>query len=155
MVIPTFIGQALCGEAITVHGSGEQTRCFGYVKEAVECLVRIADASHVAGEVINIGNDQEITVNQLASMVKEITGSSSEIVHTSYDVAYSPGFEDMCRRVPCVEKVERLLGFRPRMPVEQIIRLVVDDVRPRIQPKWTLAEPVTRVCDTPLPARSL
>jgi UDP-glucose 4-epimerase len=139
MVIPTFVGQALRGEPITVYGDGEQRRCFGYVGEAVECLVRIAAATNVAGEVINIGNDQEISMNELASLIKTLTDSHSEIRHMTYAEAYSPGFEDMQQRVPCLEKVERLLGFRPRMPLDAIIRLVVDDMRARTQPKWGYA----------------
>jgi len=129
MVIPTFIGQALRGNPIMVHGSGEQTRCFAYVGEVVECLVRMATRDNLAGEVINIGNDQEVSMNQVATLVKKITGSSSEIAHIPYDEAYGPGFEDMPRRVPCLEKVERLLGFRPRMPLDQIISMVTADLR--------------------------
>jgi UDP-glucose 4-epimerase len=139
MVIPTFVNQALEDEPITVYGSGAQTRCFGYVGEVVECLVRIAAASNVAGEVINIGNDQEISMNQLASLIKAKTGSSSEIRNIPYEEAYSPGFEDMEQRVPCLEKVERLLGFRPRMPIEQIIGLVVEYMSKQSRDKWTLA----------------
>jgi UDP-glucose 4-epimerase len=111
MVIPKLVCQALRGEPITVYGSGEQTRCFAYVGEVVECLVRIGTLGTLAGEVINIGNDQEVCMNQVATLVKGITRSSSEIVHIPYDVAYSPGFEDMSRRVPCLEKAERPPDF--------------------------------------------
>jgi UDP-glucose 4-epimerase len=131
MVLPTLVGQALRNEPITVHGSGEQTRCFGYVGEVVECLARMGMRRKLAGEVINIGNDQEVCMNQLAAMIKQTTESSSEIVHIPYDVAYSAGFEDMSRRVPCLEKAERLLGFRPRMPLDKIIQLVAKDIRTR------------------------
>jgi UDP-glucose 4-epimerase len=129
MVIPKLVGQALRGEPITVYGSGEQTRCFAYVGEVVECLVRIGTLGTLAGEVINIGNDQEVCMNQVATLVKGITRSSSEIVHIPYDVAYSPGFEDMPRRVPCLEKADRLLGFRPRMPLDRIISIVAAGLR--------------------------
>ena len=125
MVLPTFVGQAVRGEPITVYGDGDQTRCFGYVGEVVECLARIGRHDNLAGEVINIGSDQEVTINELASMVKEATGSSSEIVHIPYEVAYGLGSEDMLRRVPSLEKVERLLGYRPRMPLHRIVDLVI------------------------------
>jgi len=134
MVLPTFVRQALRGQPLTVFGSGEQRRCFGYVGDVVEALVRIGRASDLAGEVLNIGNDSEISINQLACLVKEITGSSSEIVHIPYDQAYSPGFEDMARRVPCLEKIQRLIKFRPTTPIETIVRLVVDYERTEIAP---------------------
>jgi len=91
MVVPNFVEQALLGDPITVYGTGEQKRCFGYVGEVVECLARIAAAENVAGEIINIGNDQEISIRQLAELVKEVAGSSSEIRRISYDAAYEPG----------------------------------------------------------------
>jgi len=139
MVIPTFVGQALRGAPITVHGSGEQTRCFSYVGEVVECLVRIGTRGNLAGEVINIGSDQEVCMNQVAALVKGITRSSSDIVRIPYDVAYSPGFEDMPRRVPCLEKVERLLGFRPHMSLDRIIGMVAADLRQRNRESWQTA----------------
>jgi UDP-glucose 4-epimerase len=134
MVLPTFVRQALRGQPLTVFGTGEQRRCFAYVGDVVEALVRIGKASDLAGEVLNIGNDSEISINQLACLVREITGSSSEIVHVPYDQAYSPGFEDMARRVPCLEKIQRLIKFRPTTPIETIVRLVVDYERTEIAP---------------------
>lgn len=125
MVLPTFVRQALREQPITVHGTGEQRRCFGYVNEVVEALVRIAQTPRAVGQVINIGNDQEISVNRLAHMVKQITGARSPVVHLSYDQAYGPGFEDMPRRVPCLEKLESLVHFRPTTPLETIVRRVV------------------------------
>ena len=140
MVLPTFVGQALRGEPITIYGTGDQTRCFGYVGEVVECLGRIGKHDNVAGEVINIGNDQEVTINELASMVKETTASSSEIVHIPYEVAYCPGSEDMLRRVPSLEKVERLLGYRPRMPLHRIVDLVIRGICDEEHHAWTTAK---------------
>ncbi|MGB7759802.1 MAG: NAD-dependent epimerase/dehydratase family protein [Bryobacteraceae bacterium] len=137
MVLPTFIRQALAGKPITVFGTGEQQRCFGYVGDVVEALMRIACAPGVAGEVINIGNDREITINALAQLVKDITGSDSEIVHVRYEEAYGPGFEDMFRRLPSVDKLHRLVGFRPQTPVDRIVELLAeyDKMRPR---DWAL-----------------
>jgi UDP-glucose 4-epimerase len=129
MVLPTFVRQALRGEPLTVFGSGDQQRCFGYVGDAVEALVRIVKSDHVAGEVINIGSDQEISIRDLASQVKQITGSNSEVVTIPYADAYGPGFEDMFRRVPNVEKLERLVGYRPQTPLDQIIELTAEHIR--------------------------
>lgn len=126
MVLPTFVRQALRGQPLTVHGDGEQRRCFAYVGDVVEALVRIAQTPEAVGEVVNVGNDQEVSINQLAALVKEITLSSSPIEHISYDEAYGPDFEDMLRRVPCVEKLERLVHDRPATPLETIVRRVVD-----------------------------
>jgi UDP-glucose 4-epimerase len=129
MVVPTFVGQALSSEPITVYGSGEQSRCFGYVGDTVEALVRMANRAAVVGEIINIGNDEEVTINELAKRVKEATHSSSPIVHVPYEQAYGPGFEDMFRRVPALAKLEQLIGFRPQTCLDDIIRSVIEDLR--------------------------
>ena len=129
MVLPNFVARALQNEPMTVFGDGRQSRCFGYVGDAVEALVRIAKSADVIGEVLNIGNDREISIGALAEMVKTRTGSSSEIVYVPYDQAYGPGFEDMFRRVPSLEKLERLIGYRPCTPLEDIIDAVAADMR--------------------------
>ena len=126
MVLPTFVRQALRGEPITVHETGEQRRCFSYVGDVVEALVRLAQTAEAVGQVVNIGNDQEVTINDLAALVKEITGSPSRIEYVPYDQAYGPGFEDMPRRVPCLEKLESLIHYRPETSLETIVRRVVD-----------------------------
>jgi len=124
MVLPTFVSQALSNQPITVFGDGSQTRCFGYVADAVEALIRIARSPRVIGEVINIGTEDEISIGELAESVKEWTGSSSDIIYIPYDEAYGPGFEDMYRRVPCVDKLERLVGYR----ASTSLRTIVDSV---------------------------
>jgi UDP-glucose 4-epimerase len=129
MVLPTFVRQALADEPLTIFGDGTQQRCFGYVGDAVEALIRIAQCRSAAGEVFNVGNDREITINQLAELVRQKTGSSSEIVNIPYHVAFGPGFEDMCRRVPFLEKLEKHIGFRPSTPVERIVDLVLAEER--------------------------
>jgi len=129
MVVPTFVRQALTNQPITVYGSGQQARCFGYVGDAVEALVRIARSPDLDGEVLNVGNDREISIHDLAEMVKMRTGSASEIVHLPYDQAYGPGFEDMHRRVPSLVKLEQMIGYRPRTSLEEIIDAVIADVR--------------------------
>ena len=128
MVLPTFVRQALLGEPITVYGSGEQRRCFGYVDDVIEAFVRIARLNNLAGEVINVGNNREITVLDLARLVRDIAHSSSEIVSVSYDAAYGAGFEDMARRVPCLEKLHGLTGFRPATPIESIVESVIHHI---------------------------
>jgi UDP-glucose 4-epimerase len=125
MVLPTFVSQALAHEPITVYGTGDQRRCFAYVNDAVEALARIAMSNRIRGEIINIGNDREISINELACLVKQVTGADSEIVHIPYEESYGPGFEDMFRRVPSLEKLQRLIGYRPSTPIEAIVESVV------------------------------
>lgn len=131
MVLPNFVQQALLNEPITVFGDGNQSRCFGYVLDAVEALVRIARTDHVVGEIINIGNDREISMGGLASLVRSRLHSESEIVSVPYEKVYGPGFEDMFRRVPSLAKLERLIGYRPTTPLETIIDAVASDMRNR------------------------
>ena len=121
MVLPNFVRQAVRNEPITVFGTGRQTRCFAYVDDAVESIVRIATSPSAIGEIINIGNDDEISMNALAALVKEQLESRSEIVHLPYEQVYGPGFEDMQRRVPSLEKLERLTGYRPSTPLTAIL----------------------------------
>jgi len=132
MVLPTLVRQALTGEPLTVFGSGDQRRCFGYVGDVIEALMRLIRSDRVAGQVINIGNDHEISISALAHLVRRIAGSESEIRYIPYEIAYGPGFEDMQRRVPCLEKLERLTGYRPSTPIEIIIEKVVDDLREKL-----------------------
>ena len=121
MVLPSFVRQALRNDPITVFGSGRQTRCFAGVSDAIESIVRIATSPSTIGEIINIGNDEEISMNDLAALVKEQLDSRSEIVHLPYEQVYGPGFEDMNRRVPSLEKLERLTGYRPSTPLTAIL----------------------------------
>ena len=124
MVLARFMEQASQGEPITIHGSGEQTRCFAYVKETVECLIRLSDSSSSIGEVFNIGNNEEVSIKSLALLVKEVTGSPSNLMLVPYESAYGCGFEDMQRRVPSLEKLESAISYRPSMSVRRIIELL-------------------------------
>lgn len=142
MVLPTFVRQALRNQDITVFGSGEQRRCFGYVGDVVEALMKLVYVPQAAGEVINIGNDREITINDLAQLVKKTTGSASRIRHVPYDRAYGSGFEDMTRRVPSLEKLESLTGCRPRTEVEKVTAIVAEYERLRLS---TASRPPTCV----------
>ena len=121
MVLPNFVRQALESAPITVYGTGQQSRCFCDVRDAVEALLRLVATDGAVGEVVNVGNDHEITIEDLALLVKERTSSSSPIEHIPYDRAYEPGFEDMFRRVPSLDKLERLTGFRPTAALPEII----------------------------------
>jgi UDP-glucose 4-epimerase len=135
MVLPNFVNQALAGEPITVFGTGKQARCFCDVSDVVEAIIRLVSAEHAVGEVVNVGSDQEITIEDLAYLVKERTASSSPVQYVPYDQAYEPGFEDMLRRVPSLGKLERLTGFRPAIPLVEI----VDSVIAYVQGKRELA----------------
>jgi UDP-glucose 4-epimerase len=131
MVIPNFVAQALEGAPITVYGTGDQSRCFGHVRDTVEAVTRLIDTPEAVGEVFNIGTDEEVTIMELAERIRAATGSSSEIVKIPYTEAYAEGFEDMLRRVPSVAKLEATIGFRPRTPLDRIIEDVVRHTRGR------------------------
>lgn len=133
MVLPNFARQALRGEPITVYGSGDQSRCFGHVRDAVEGVLRLIEAPAAINEVFNVGSTEETTIRTLAEKVRDAAGSDSPIVTVPYAEAYAAGFEDMLRRVPDVSKLERTTGFRPLTPLTEIIRDVVADQRLRLQ----------------------
>jgi UDP-glucose 4-epimerase len=128
MVLPTFVKQALAGEPLTVFGDGTQSRSFTYVGDVVGALVKLAQEPRAIGQVFNIGNTEEITITALAERVRQLTRSPSPIRYVPYDEAYEAGFEDMPRRVPDIAKVHQLIGFRPRVPLDDIIRRVVESV---------------------------
>jgi UDP-glucose 4-epimerase len=131
MVLPTLVCQALEGAPLTVFGTGKQSRCFGYVRDVVEAILRLVSTDQSVGEVVNIGNDEEITIEDLARLVKERTGSTSSLQWIPYDRAYEPGFEDMFRRVPSLEKLLRITGYRPRTDLGSIIDMVMADRQTR------------------------
>ncbi len=132
MVLPSFARQALLNEPITVFGSGEQSRCFGHVTDAVEAVVRLIGTPAAFGEVVNVGAITEVSMLDLASKVRDAAGSTSDIKLVPYNEAYPEGFEDMMRRVPDVSKLQRLTGFAPEIPLDTIIRDVVADQRERL-----------------------
>ena len=126
MVLPTFVRQALAGQPITVFGDGTQSRSFTYVGDVVDALVALASEPRAIGGVYNIGNTGEVTIADLAARVKEVTASTSAIQLIPYDEAYEAGFEDMPRRVPDITKLRELIGFAPKMALDDIIKTVVD-----------------------------
>ena len=125
MVLPNFVQQALAGNPITVYGTGKQSRCFCDVRDSVEALIRLLATERSIGEVVNIGTDEEITIEALAHVVKDRTGSDSPITLVPYEKAYEPGFEDMPRRVPALEKLQGLTGFRPATSLNEIVDSVI------------------------------
>ena len=129
MVIPNFVRQALAGQPITVFGDGEQSRSFTYVGDVVRAMVALINEPAAVGQVFNIGNGKEITINALAAKVKTLTGSSSEIVRIPYDQAYEAGFEDMPRRVPDISKIRGLIGYEPTVELDEILARVIESFR--------------------------
>ena len=133
MVLPNFVRQALSGDPITVFGDGTQSRSFTYVGDVVDALVKLANTPRAVGHVYNIGSTEEITISDLAQKVRALTGSRSPIHFVPYDEAYEAGFEDMPRRVPDITKIRELIGFEPRVPLDEIIRRVVQHTTVEIE----------------------
>ena len=125
MVIPNFVRQALANEPITVFGDGTQSRSFTYVGDVVRAMVALINEPAAVGQVFNIGNGKEISINALAEKVKDLTDSSSEIVRVPYDQAYEAGFEDMPRRVPDISKIRGLIGYSPTVELDEILNRVI------------------------------
>ncbi len=127
MVIPNFVKQALLGHPITVYGDGQQSRCFTYVSDVVDVLLKLAEHEAAVGQVFNIGNDrEEVAILDLARRVKEKTRSKSEIVMVPYDQAYEEGFEDMPRRVPDLARIRALTGYEPEVHLDEVLDRVIE-----------------------------
>ena len=126
MVVPRFVQQALTGQPITVFGDGKQSRCFGYVGDVARGIVQLSLEATAIGEVFNLGSNEEITINELAELVREMTGTRSSVVHVPYEQAYDFGFEDMRRRVPSLEKAKRFIGYRATVGIREIVQQVID-----------------------------
>jgi UDP-glucose 4-epimerase len=125
MVVPTFVRDALAGRPITVFGDGSQSRCFTHVSDAVRAAIALMDTPSAVGGVFNIGSPEEVTILDLAKRVIELTRSSSKIEFQSYEDAYGEGFEDMSRRVPCLDRIRSIVGYEPRFNLDDILRSVV------------------------------
>lgn len=125
MVVPRFVRQALQNEPLTVFGDGRQSRCFGDVADVIKGVVGLAEHPQAIGQVFNIGNTQEVTILDLAERVIALTNSRSEIQFVPYDKAYAPGFEDMQRRVPAIDKIANLIGYRPEHSLDDILQRVI------------------------------
>jgi len=126
MVVPRLVRRALRNEPLEVHGDGEHTRCFVDVEDTLDAIAGLSQAAEAIGQVFNVGSQEEISVNALAQKIIQLTGSRSEIHHIPYDQAYAPGFEDMRRRAPSIEKINRLIGYRPKYTLEQSLLRVIE-----------------------------
>ena len=129
MVIPNFVRQALAGQPITVYGDGRQSRSFTYVGDVVRAMVALINEPRAVGQVFNIGNGKEISIGQLATKVRDLVGSASEIVLVPYEQAYEAGFEDMARRVPDISKIRALIGYEPVVELDETLTRVVEHFR--------------------------
>jgi UDP-glucose 4-epimerase len=126
MVLPNFVQSALLGKPITVFGDGTQSRSFTHVKDVAEALIKLMTEPKAEGDIFNVGNDHEISIKDLALKVKEMTGSNSDIEYIPYEKAYGPGFEDMERRCPNIDKIKKLISFKPTYDLEAMIQSVID-----------------------------
>jgi UDP-glucose 4-epimerase len=129
MVIPRFVNQALRGEPLTVYGDGSQTRCFCFVGDVVDALVKLVNHPEAPGQAVNVGSSEEISITELANRVVALTGSDSKVRYVAYGDAYEQGFEDMPRRVPDTTRARSLIGFRPTIDLTGIIERVVEEQR--------------------------
>lgn len=129
MVVPSFIQQALLSHPITVYGDGKQSRSFTHVTDVVSALIGLSGHPKAVGEVFNVGNEREITIERLAILIKKMTNSKSKIVYIPYDKAFEKGFEDMIRRVPDITKINHLIGYKPRVNLEESLEKIIDYYR--------------------------
>lgn len=130
MVVPRFVRQAIAGEPLTIHGDGEQTRCFTDVRDSVRAVYELSRLAEASGEVFNIGNPREISIRGLAELVVKLTGSRSELRLVPYSDVYPEGFEDMRRRVPDPTKLRSFLGWAPCLPLEENLQRIIEAMRP-------------------------
>jgi UDP-glucose 4-epimerase len=133
MVVPRFVEAALRGESLTVHGDGQQSRCFTDVRDAVHAVIRLSETPAAIGGVFNIGSSEEITIEQLARTILRLTGSEAGLRFVPYEQVYQNGFEDMRRRIPDVSKLRRTIGFAPDTPLEENLARIVEHCRERPQ----------------------
>jgi UDP-glucose 4-epimerase len=129
MVVPRFVGQALRNEPITIFGDGSQRRCFCDVSDAVRAIVALAEHPDAPGRTYNIGGHQEVTITELADLIKTITKSDSEVVYIPYSEAYAPGFEDMLRRVPNTDRIQALTGWQPEISLNELLVRMRDQLQ--------------------------
>jgi UDP-glucose 4-epimerase len=129
MVVPRFIESALKNRPIQIHGTGKQTRCFCYVDDLVDATVRLMNCEQAKGKAFNIGSDDEITIEQLADKIIEMTGSKSRKEFIPYEVAYGRPIEDMMRRVPCLDRINKAIGWQPKTDLNKTIRLIISSNR--------------------------
>jgi len=130
MVVPRFVKSALNNEPLTIYGTGEQTRCFSYVGDLVEAVIELMNCEQAAGNVYNIGSNEEISIEQLADKIIEMTGSKSIKQYIPIEVAYGMPIEDMMRRVPSLERIKEAIGWRPKTSLDETLRVIIESHRP-------------------------
>ena len=130
MVVPRFVQSALNNEPLTIYGTGEQTRCFSYVGDLVEAVIELMNCEQAAGNVYNIGSNEEISIEQLANKIIEMTGSKSSKQYIPIEVAYGMPIEDMMRRVPSLERIKEAIGWRPKTSLDETLRVIIESHRP-------------------------
>lgn len=126
MVVPRFVQQALAGDHITVYGDGYQTRCFGYVDDITDALIKLTGNSKTIGHIFNLGSDEEISIKELAQLVIRLTASKSKIIFVPYAKVYGQDFDDMARRRPDLSKIKKLVGYEPKITLEESLRRIID-----------------------------
>jgi len=129
MVVPRFVGSALKNEAVSIYGTGQQRRCFCYVEDVVEAIVRLMDCKEAAGQVYNIGSTEEVSIEELADKIIAMTGSRSEKEFVPYDVAYGRPIDDMMRRVPSLERIKETIGWEPKVSLEDALGVIIESFR--------------------------
>ncbi|MFH1370565.1 MAG: SDR family NAD(P)-dependent oxidoreductase [Planctomycetota bacterium] len=132
MVMPRFVQAALRNEALCIYGTGKQTRCFCYVEDVVDAIIRLMGCSEATGRVFNIGSDEEISIEALADKIIEIAGSKSRKEFVPYEIAYGRPIEDMMRRVPCLERINKTLGWWPKTSLSHTIKLIIESYERRL-----------------------
>jgi len=132
MVVPRFVEHALKNEPILIYGTGQQTRCFACVADVVDAIVALTNSPDAPGRVYNVGSAEEITIDALADKIIELTGSKSEKKLISYEQAYGKPFDDMTRRVPCLDRISKTVGYRVKTNLQQALVSVIEDIRKRI-----------------------
>ena len=126
MVIPRFVQAALSGSPLVVYGDGSQTRCFGYVQDVIDGVLALSNEPRAWGQVFNVGSQEEISIGALAEKVKDMTGSKSEIQYISYHDVYGSGFDDMLHRKPSLQKIEKLVGYKPKTNLDSTLSRIIE-----------------------------
>ena len=129
MVIPRFVERALAGQPLEIHGDGQQTRCFCHVQDTIRALLTLMERTDVNGEIFNVGATEPISISDLATRVRELTGSESEVTFVPYEDAYGMGIEDMLHRIPSIAKINAVLGWEPRFDLQRVLEDVVEHQR--------------------------
>jgi UDP-glucose 4-epimerase len=132
MVVPRFVKAALSGEPLVIYGTGKQSRCFAYVGDVIDGMIALVNDQGAYGNVFNIGSTEEISIENLAFKIKEMTGSSSEIKYVPYKEIYGLGFDDMKRRVPCIERIKRQVNYKPKTSLDSTLKIIIDYFRREI-----------------------